>query len=331
MKKIKFLKNKILNRKFYQFAHGFYYGDGLGNLGIVLDRIYKKKGYNTKLICLDYDKKLSDNIILLNEFDKSVLKKNDIAVLHYTCDSLINEFVTELKCEKWFYYHNVTPAEYFEKFNKSIAENCRTAREKLGQYKNKFDRILTPSEFNAEELRKLGYSNIEVEPLPKDFSMLDIEPDKNFIKKFNDDFINIIFVGRIVPNKNYDKLINFFSYLKQYKKNIRLLLPGFYEKSYYDYLQQIIFKYQIDDIHFFGRIEQSKLNALYKVSDVFLCLSEHEGYCMPLIEAKYFSIPIIALNKGAVKTTLCNSGILIDELDFKLIKDSVFSILENQK
>ncbi|MBP7652781.1 glycosyltransferase [Candidatus Dependentiae bacterium] len=330
--------NFVLNpvergRKLYQFSPSFMKHDGVGNLGVFLDKKFQKKGFITKMFAIDFNKELYRNISDITEF-KNDLKPKDIVVLHYTGDSEINNIAANLKCEKWFFYHNVTPSHYFKNYNRDIYELTLKGREKLFSYKDKFNKSVTWSEFNADELRTIGFKNVNVEPLPKDFNMLDSEVDNDLYEKYNDGYFNIIFVGRILPYKNYKFLIDCYNEFKtKFCPKSRLLLPGVFDDTKYkEEIDNFIVLNKINDIVFFGRIEQNKLNALYKVSNLFLCVSGHEGYCMPIIEAMYFGIPIIALNNGAVKETVSCGGIILDSnTDKKNIANEIYNIYSSEK
>ena len=316
------------SRKLYQFSPSFMKGDGVGNLGVLLDKKHKKAGFKTKMFAKDFNKELHSNIFHISEY-KNDLKENDIALLHFTGDSDVNDFTANLKCEKWFYYHNVTPSEFFRNYDREIYKLTLKGRDKLPLYKNKFDKSVTWSAYNYNELEKLGFKNIKLTALPKDFDMLDCEIDREIFSRFDDGYYNIIFTGRILPYKNYKLLIDSYERFKsKYKINARLLLPGapddaLYKKELDDY----ILKKNIKNVEFFGRIEQCKLNALYKVSNLFLCVSYHEGYCMPVIEAMYFELPVLALDNGAIKETVAEGGIVLESsADADIIADNIYKI-----
>ncbi len=335
------LKNKVFgdlpsvqnNRKLYQFSPSFMKGDGVGNLGVLLDKKHIKAGFKTKMFAVDFNGELYSNIYPISEY-KNDLGKNDIAILHFTGDSGVNDLAANLNCEKWFYYHNVTPSDFFKNYDKDIYNLTLKGRDKLTLYKDKFDKSFTWSEYNYRELDKLGFKNIRLTALPKDFNMLDIEIDREIFSRFDDGYFNIIFVGRILPYKNYKLLIDSFERFKSiYKINARLLLPGAPDDALYKKeLDEYIRMNNIKNVEFFGRIEQSKLNALYKVSNIFLCVSGHEGYCMPIIEAMYFELPVLALDNGAVKETVAEGGIVLDSTaDAEIIADNIYKIYSNSE
>ena len=133
---------------------------------------------------------------------------------------------------------------------------------------------------------------------------------------YGDGRTNMLFVGRIIPNKRIDDLIRAFAVFQRYvDPRSRLLLVGDYRghERYYDRLQEMVRGFDLDEVVFTGHVDDDDLTAYYSVADLFLCLSEHEGYCVPLIEAMSFGVPVIAYDAGAVPETLRGGGMLLRE------------------
>jgi glycosyltransferase involved in cell wall biosynthesis len=130
---------------------------------------------------------------------------------------------------------------------------------------------------------------------------------------YGDDRTNLLFVGRIIPNKRIDDLIRVFAVYKRLDPRSRLLLVGDTRghERYYDRLQQLIRALAVKDVVFTGHVDDDDLAAYYRVSHLFLCLSEHEGFCVPLQEAMHFGLPVLAYDTGAVRETLHGGGVLL--------------------
>ena len=104
-----------------------------------------------------------------------------------------------------------------------------------------------------------------------------------------------LFVGRVVPNKRFEDIIRAFAYFQRYiDHRARLVVVGEYRTfaPYYDALQQLVAKLQLDQVHFVGHVTQAELNAYYRAADAFVCMSEHEGFCVPLFEAIHCGVGI---------------------------------------
>ena len=131
---------------------------------------------------------------------------------------------------------------------------------------------------------------------------------------YDDGRTNILFVGRVIPNKKIDDLIRVFAlYQRLFDRHSRLLLVGDYRghEKYYDRLQELVRERGAQDVVFTGPVDDDELRAAYSCADLFLCLSEHEGFCVPLLEAMAFDVPVVAFDTGAVRETLRGGGVLL--------------------
>lgn len=178
------------------------------------------------------------------------------------------------------------------------------------------DYCLAVSSFNKENLEELGYKvPIDVLPIVIPFDDYKKKPSPDIMKKYRDGRHNIIFTGRVVPNKCHQDIIAAFAcYKKYYDRQARLFLAGSYKESdlYYKKLKRYVELLEVEDVIFTGHIKFEDILAYYQIADVFLCMSEHEGFCVPLVEAMFFGVPIIAYNSTAVPITLGDGGILVD-------------------
>jgi hypothetical protein len=135
---------------------------------------------------------------------------------------------------------------------------------------------------------------------------------------FDDGWTNIIFVGRVIPNKKFEDVIRaFHAYRTRHNPRSRLLLAGSYSgfERYLAMLHSLIARLGTPDVHFLGHVSNEELSALYDVADLFLCASEHEGFCVPIIEAFYKRIPVLAYAATAVPATMDGGGVLYDTKD----------------
>ena len=149
---------------------------------------------------------------------------------------------------------------------------------------------------------------------------------------FDDGRTNILFVGRMIPNKRIDDLIRTFAaYQKGFNRESRLILAGDYRghERYFARLTELVRALRVDEVVFTGHVEHDELMACYAVSDLFLCLSEHEGFGVPLLEAMVFDLPVIAYDAGAVAETLRGGGILLDDKEPTVVASLVDRVLRD--
>ena len=308
------------------------YGDAVSNDAINIDKILKKNGYETELYAENIDKKLKDKVFKISKLKK--VNKNDILIYHKSTGTDLSFLLEKYKCKKIMRYHNITPGRYLEKYNKYLYNLVEYGRKGLEYASKYFNYSLAVSDYNKNELDELKYKSTMTLPILIPFEDYKKEPDKKVIKKYSDGKKNILFVGRVVPNKAQEDIIKSFYYYKKYANgDSRLILVGNDNgfKNYSDLLKRLVTELGLEnDVIFSGHIKFEEILAFYKVADLFLCMSEHEGFCVPLVESMLFKVPILAYNSSAIKETLGNSGVLVNKKDYFLISELMNFILSDE-
>jgi glycosyltransferase involved in cell wall biosynthesis len=193
------------------------------------------------------------------------------------------------------------------------------------------------SEYNRRELLEYNFDNNKTDVLPIFTSFEKFEEigiNENLFELYNDGYVNLLFVGRIAPNKKIEDIIKCFYYYNNginYKSRLFLVGPLFLEK--YDLeLTNLINRLNLGNrVIFTDRVCLSDLKTYYKIADIFICMSEHEGFCVPLLESMYFNLPILAYNSTAIPFTLDKSGILINSKKYEEIAELINLIIEDSK
>lgn len=261
-----------------------------------------------------------------------VASPDDIVLLHLSVGSKVNDAFKELPCKKAILYHNITPSNYFELVNKQTAGILQRGREQIAALAYIAEVNMADSRFNASELEAAGYRDVTVLPLVLDFSRLTDDIDARMRSKLSDGCKNILFVGRCTPNKKIEDLLQVFAY---YQKTIeprsRLVHVGSHAGSerYYSLLTTYVRELQLNNVLFCGTVTQPELNACYASADAFLCMSEHEGFCIPLLESMLHSVPIVAHASAAVPETLDGSGLLLSERRYDLAAELLGQLTGN--
>jgi glycosyltransferase involved in cell wall biosynthesis len=217
-------------------------------------------------------------------------------------------------------YHNITPPRYFVGVHKLLVRLCYHGRRELGAYVHRCDLALGDSEFNRQELEELGFPATGVLPVVPGFAHLDGPPNDLVARLFDDEWTNVLFVGRVIPNKRIENVIrSFAAYKSRCNHRSRLLIVGSYGgfERYLTMLQQLAARLGVGDVHFTGHVSNEELTAYYDVADVFLCASEHEGFCVPLVEAMAADLPILAYSCTAIPDTLGGAGVQFAPKDFE--------------
>ena len=185
-------------------------------------------------------------------------------------------------------------------------------------YASRCDLALGDSEYNRLELASLGFEATGVLPVVPDFSHLTGSANYMHAATFDDDWVNVLFVGRTIPNKRFEDVIRWFhAYKRWFNPRSRLLFVGSHSgfERYLTMLNALIARLGTADVHFVGHVTNEELVAYYEIADVFLCASEHEGFCVPLVEAFHMGVPVIAYAASAVPATMDGGGVLVTDKD----------------
>lgn len=294
------------------------FGDAIGNDTVALKKAISDMGYISEIYAENIDKRLpsdtAKNISRLKD-----LKKDDVLIYHKSTGTDLTFKIQGFQCRKIMIYHNITPPEFFRPYSTAAASLTEYGYKGVEHLRDKVDYCLADSAYNKSELLRMGYTcPIDVLPILIRFEDYKQSPAKGIMSRYGDGKRNLIFVGRIAPNKKQENVIRAFYQYKRLDPDSRLILVGSYTgmENYYERLVKYAGALGLkDDIVFTGHIKFNEILAYYRLADVFVCMSEHEGFCVPLAEAMFFDVPIIAYDTSAIGDTLGGSGILLDSND----------------
>lgn len=307
------------------------YGDAIGNEVLGINRALRAAGFESEIIVETADPRLEDLTVDYREIVGDV-GENDVLIHHFSLGSRSSRTAFALPCRMVLVYHNITPPEYFLGVHDQLVRQCYHGRRELLAWRARCDLALGDSEFNRRELEDLGFAPTAVLPVVPDFSHLDVTPDSRVADAYDDEWTNVLFVGRVIPNKRPDDVIRFFhAYQTLYNPRSRLILAGAYGgfENYLAQLHALIARLGVHDVHLLGQVTNEELTALYDVADLFLCASEHEGFCVPLVEAFYKRVPVAAYAATAVPATLDGGGVLYESRDPRRVAALVQSVLSD--
>jgi len=307
-----------------QLVPAYHRGDAIGDTASHMRDFFRSRGFASGIYCLDRDRGLE-----AEPFAEFLAPgPGDVTILHFALPSPLTQGFARLKSRKVLVYHNITPEGFFTPFNPEMARICRLGREELAFLSPIVDIALADSEYNRRELTDLGYRKTGVLPLFIDFDKY-AGPMSSFVHGlYRDDRTNILFVGRVAPNKRIEDLIRTTFYFKRYiSPLVRLIVVGKTASlpRYYGGLVRMADEFFLrpEEIVFTGHVPDEEMFALYRASDVFLSMSEHEGFCLPLVESMIFDLPIIAYNSTAVPFTLEGAGVLINSKRLDMVGELV--------
>jgi L-malate glycosyltransferase len=291
------------------------YGDAIGHEVLGIQRVLRGAGYESEIFVETADHRLES---LTRDYRELIdfSHRDNLLLHHFSLGSKASRTAYALPDRMALIYHNITPPEYFVGLHRTLARQTFRGRRELRVYAGRCDLAMGDSEFNRQDLQALGFPRTAVLPVVPDFSHLDRDPNWLVAREFDDEWTNILFVGRMIANKKIENLIRWFhAYQTAFNPRSRLLLVGAHSQfeRYVASLHQMVATLGTPHVHFIGHVSDEELVAFYEVADLFLCASEHEGFCVPLVEAFYKQVPVVAFAATAVPSTMDGAGVLFED------------------
>ncbi len=255
----------------------------------------------------------------------------DLLIYHYSIGSPATRSILEYGCPKVMIYHNITPSSFFRVYNPEIADELDRGRRQLGAIRNAFSLALADSEFNRKELEELGYPRTAVLPILFDPRRLRVglrERSRARWQRRRRE-TTIFFVGRLVPNKKAEDLLRAFSFYQRLcDRRSRLIWVGSAGgmELYANHLLSLIESLGIRHVRFVGHVSRSQLTSWYLAGDVFASASEHEGFCVPILESFHFGRPVVAFGAAAVPETVGDAGLLVATKEPEIFASAIYRV-----
>lgn len=295
-------------------------GDAIGDNARVLRDMFRAWGHESHIFALTIDDDMQGEALPWSDLSS---RDGDITIYHYAVPSPMTEAFGRLPGARVLHYHNVTPAYFFEPWDAGLARFCQAGRDQLATMADRTDLALGVSEYNRAELEALGFPDTGVLPIAVNTERLRNAPRVPTIDSIlGSDFVNILYVGRIAPNKKIEDIIRMAEHYKRYVDfRYRFIFVGKYDAvpQYYNAIRGLIAEYRMMNERFWftGPVPDAELAAYYRNAHAYVSLSEHEGFCVPLVEAMSMDVPVLAYGAGAVPETLGGAGVCFTPKDLE--------------
>lgn len=315
-------------RAIHQIMPGYMYGDAVGNQAAYIRQQLRSWGYESQVYAQFRDGRLADPG---QDYTRYSGSPDDVILFHYSIGSPVTEFVRRLPGRVLLYYHNVTPPGFLRGYNEPLADLLEQGRRELPLFSSA-PLALAASEYDRQEMLGLGFSRVEVLPYRVTFDALQASAGspagREVAARYNGGAVNILFVGRLVPNKRQDDLIRAFAaYHHLVNSHSRLLLVGsdVNAPGYRLDLEAMAAALGVEHaVVLPGAVGlREGLGGYYRAATVLLCLSEHEGFCLPIVEAMAFDVPVIAYRSTGVPDAMGGAGLLVDAKRYDLIAELI--------
>ncbi|MDP9266641.1 MAG: glycosyltransferase family 4 protein [Chloroflexota bacterium] len=318
-------------RAIHQFHPSLAPRDAVSNHVFALRELFRGWGYPSEAYAIEAKPEVPAGVRPYRRLFREA-SADDLLMLHFSIGSEAFDKLANLPAQQALVYHNVTPSAFFEGVNPHAALHTRKGRAQLHALAKKIPFAIGVSEFNRRELGAAGFARTAAVPILIDWSRYDVPPDERVLARWRGPHTNILFVGRISPNKRQDELVRLLAYTRAcVDPSARLFLVGAHrdQPQYHARVSALAAELGLADaVIFTGSVSDAELAAYYGVASVFVSLSEHEGFAMPVLEAFRFGVPVIALDAGAVGETAGGAALLLREKDVPLFGETIALLRE---
>jgi len=295
-----------------QWVPAAHRGDAIGDSARRVRDLLRTMGHDAELYALTIDDSLKHDV---RPFSDPTAGRGDLTIFHYALPSPMTDAFARLPRGRVLQYHNVTPAAYFAPYDPALFRLAALGRRELATLVGGVDVALGDSEYNRRELESLGFDRTGVFPIAVDTARVTQRSARPALETMLDDgLVNFLFVGRIAPNKKIEDHIRLAEEYKRYvDAYYRFIFVGRYDvvPRYYSTIRALMSEFRLlnDRFIFTGPVPDEELAVYYRHAAVYVSLSEHEGFCVPLVEAMAADVPVLAYSAAAVPDTLGGAGV----------------------
>jgi glycosyltransferase involved in cell wall biosynthesis len=323
----------VSERRADQWLPAAHYGDAIGDEALRFRDVLRQSGFRSEVYALDVDEEVRGEVLPFESYPES--GTGDLTILHFALPSPMTDAFRNLSGRKLIIYHNITPASYFLGLDDELVRIACKGREELQSLAESADFAVGDSEFNRAELESMGYRRTGVCPILLNFDRYTSEPNPILLEMLDDTRTNVLFVGRVYPNKRFEDLVRLaFFYKKYVSENFRFLLVGRAGRMLgYQHRVEALAHYwglRPSELAFTGHLSWDDLLACYHTADVFVSMSEHEGFAVPLVESMLLDVPVMAYAAGAIPDTLGDAGVLFHEKKFEELAEMIYLLASDR-
>ncbi len=309
-------------------------GDAIGDEAIRMRGALRRAGHDSEIFALDIDEQAEGDV--LSFCDRPDAGNDDVTIFHFALPSPMTAAFREAHGKRVLVYHNITPAEFFVGFDEELVRIAAAGRSELRSLATATDLALGDSDFNRRELEQLGFERTGVLPILLDFDEFrGGTPNPVMQEILGDGRANFLFVGRVYPNKRFEDLARLaFFYKKYVSEDFRFILVGKAGRMerYQQAVQALADHWGLrpSEFLFTGHLAWDDLLACYASSDLFVSMSEHEGFAVPLVESMLMDLPILAYAAGAVPDTLEGAGVQFSAKNYEELAEMAHELVTNE-
>ncbi|NMO13722.1 glycosyltransferase family 4 protein [Pyxidicoccus fallax] len=309
----------------HQLIPSFVPGDATGQSALHLQLLLRRMGHAGGLYADEVGAGLEG---LASPASALRPEPGDLVLYHHGIASPLSSRFMHLPCRRGVVFHNISPARFYTGL--PLEDALVAGRAQLAAMADFADVAIGVSDFNAAELRVAGFRDVHTVPLfiePGRFSRANADP--KMLQRLSGPGPVLLGVSRVMPHKRFEDLLALHREVVRLRPQARLLMVGGYEPGsrYFRALKREA--KGLSGVHFLGRLSHAELVAAYRSASVFVSMSEHEGFGVPLIEAMAAEVPVMAYAAAAVPETLGGAGVAFDQKRFAFLAELAVDLSED--
>lgn len=313
------MAKSILN----QIVIGATIGDAITDQALLLRKWLRDMGFQSDIYAESIHPKLIDDIKPVNLYRPH---KDELHIIyHHSIGTSLVDLLLEFSRKLIVIYHNVTPPEFFSSIDPALAQQMNDGRRQLKVLLPHTVLALADSKFNLQDLQMEGFSPADVLPIVLDQTLYSQPSNPKLMEAYKNNGPILLFVGRIVPNKKQEDLIKLLYYYRRIEPSARLILVGSpWLPAYEQWLRDLAIDLGIaDGVVFTEHVSQQDMVTYYRLADVYISMSEHEGFGKPLVESMYLGLPVLAYSVAAVPDTMGQAGVRFHHKNYEALAELV--------
>lgn len=311
----------------HQFLTGAAAGDAITGQTLLMQKWLQELGFTSHIFAEFIDETMVEFVRPLASYRPSRQEKQ--VIYHHSLGSNVAPLLLQQKAALVLIYHNVTPPQFFARIDPAWAAMARLGQKQLQQICAKTTLALADSAYNAAEMVAAGYEKTAVLPITLDETRYQLPHNSQLAYHIHHP--SILFVGRIAPNKKQEDLLQLLYAYHRIQPNAHLYLVGSrWEVGYDKWLEQRAADMGLaNHVTLTDKLSQQDMITYYAHADVYVSMSEHEGFGLPLLESMYFGLPVLAYSTTAVPDTMGQAGIRFHQKDFAQLAELIDYLMTN--
>lgn len=314
----------------HQFLTGATAGDAITNQALLMRGWLRALGYESDVYAQYIHANVEQEVRPLAVYRRQ--RHETWAVYRHSIGSPVPDFLKRQGLRLFLIYHNITPAAFFERVDPARAELARQGLAQLARLRDVTGFAVADSSFNARDLAEAGYGDTAVLPITLEEAQLDQPLDADLARTIRQKGPALLFVSRMAPNKRQEDLVKLMLYLQRIRPDVHLWLAGSrWEVGYDRWVENLAADLGLaHGVTLTGKVSQQALVTFYRTADLYVSMSEHEGFGVPLIESMYCGLPVLAYGVTAVPATLETAGVLFTEKRYAELAELVDLLLTDR-